>query len=873
MTPKEYLQSAYLFQDVAPSEIEQIAAVAQEQVFDQGEYVYKQGEKGESFYIIIEGKIELVLCRQGNIACITGLIGPGGHLGEGSLLTGNPRSISMRALGRTRLLVFDHKIFHSLLLTNPNFHLSLDKALAERLSLASHGRLDSGLTESSIGKIGHTTVDSLSPHPESIPETPRKSIAFDPRLPAYVNLTKKIRKKILHFAENREPVLIIGESGTGRRLAAKQIHLNSQQKTEPYFELDLRQLDPLAWEGTIFGYEQDTFPFSEGRKLGIFEQLQSGTFVLHHVEIMPHNLQSKLFTALTSGKLSSVDNNADMPQRVRIILIAECDFKNLQTENILTPELIAFLTRRIFAIPPLRDHKQDIPPLVDFYLERWGKEHEKQINTISPDALGMLMQYDWPGNLTELSSVIHRAVMVAQLDEIISEQILLGIPRTEGKLVYNLLRIAGIRRIFEHRFFPVLPRIIVSVIFCFMLLSLFLGPVDSADNIGITLSWYVGWPLMTISFFFLPRFWCSICTLAVPGGLAQKMVKPDHKVPPFIKKYSHGIMALLCLLVFWVEIVWNAFENTYLTGAIMLSISSGALFCSVLFKRRAWCRYLCPLGALNAIFSMPSILALRANRHVCDNQCREHACYSGTEKVPGCPMSRHPSLVDNNRDCTLCGNCIKNCKLRSIQLNLRLAPQELWSIQTPHTGDSFLVIALGAVFFFLASHTQSHDFIESFRFSLPFANLNNPAIVGSLFFWGMIAFSWGMYSLLCWVQVSMHGGDFRRTYARLGYGLIPLVLGGFLAVYVKMFVNNAWRIVPNFFNLFGFESNFKEVHLLSLQGTATLQHIIIIGGLLASLYAVYKIVKRLQAGKFVVKNLVFPFVFSIMIGIVYLKYI
>jgi hypothetical protein len=94
-----------------------------------------------------------------------------------------------------------------------------------------------------------------------------------------------------------------------------------------------------------------------------------------------------------------------------------------------------------------------------------------------------------------------------------------------------------------------------------------------------------------------------------------------------------------------------------------------------------------------------------------------------------------------------------------------------------------------------------------------------------------------------------------------------------LLFYVKMFVNNAWRIVPNFFNLFGFETTFKEVHLLSLQGTATLQHIIIIGGLLASLYAVYKIVKRLQAGKFAVKNLIFPFVFSIMIGIIYLKYI
>lgn len=873
MTPKEYLQSAYLFQNVAPDEIEQIAAVAQEKIFDQGEYVYKQGEEGADFYVIIEGKVELIICWQGDFACVTGQIGSGGHFGEGSLLTGNPRSISMRALGKTRLLVFDYNSFHSLLLANSDFHLSLDKALAERLSLASHGRNVFGLTENSIGKIDHSTVVSLSSPAESLPETPQEANAVGSGLPEHVHFAKKIRSKILRFADNTEPILITGESGTGRRLAAKQIHLYSQQKNRPYFELDLRQVDPLAWEGTIFGYEQSGFPFSEGRQLGVFEQFHSGTVVLHHVEIMPDSLQRKLISALRNCKFTPLDSNAEVPLRARVLLIAECNFNNLQVENLLVPDFLAFFEKRIFAIPPLRDHKQDIPALVNYYLDRWGKEEGKTINTFSPDALGMLMQYDWPGNLTELSNVIHRAVIVAQQDEIISEQILLGIPRTEGKLVYNLLRIPNIRRIFEHRLFPVLPKIIVSVIFSIGILSLFLGPVDAADNLGITLSWYVGWPLLTISFFFLPRFWCSICTLAVPGGMAQKMVKPNRKVPPLVKKYSGHFVALLCLIFFWVEIVWDAFENTYLTGAIMLSISLGALFCSVLYTRRAWCRYLCPLGGLNAIFSMPSILALRANRHLCDNQCREHACYTGTEKNPGCPMFRHPFLVDNNKDCTLCGNCIKNCELRSIQLNLRLAPQELWSIHTPRTADSFLVVALGAVFFFLARHEQFQDLIQSNHLSLPLTDLSHPTIVGSIIFWGIIALAWGVYSLVSWAQVRIHGGDFQKTYARLGYGLIPLVLGGFLAVYVKMFVNGAWRLVPNFLKLFGYETSLKEVHLLSLQGTATLQHVIIIGGLLASLYAIYKIVYRQQAGKFAIKHLVFPFIFSIVLGIIYLMYV
>jgi hypothetical protein len=202
-----------------------------------------------------------------------------------------------------------------------------------------------------------------------------------------------------------------------------------------------------------------------------------------------------------------------------------------------------------------------------------------------------------------------------------------------------------------------------------------------------------------------------------------------------------------------------------------------------------------------------------------------------------------------------------------------LAPQELWSIETPRVADSFLVIALGAVFFFLARHGQFLDVIQSLDLSSPLSVLDHPAITGSLIFWGVIAFSWGTYSLIIWAQVNIHGGNFRRVSACLGYGFIPLILGGFLAVYVKMFVNGAWRIIPNTLNLFGIDTSVKEVPLLSLQGTATLQHIIIIGGLLASLYALFKIVNKLQDGKLTVSNLVIPFGFSIALGIMYLKYI
>jgi ferredoxin len=400
-------------------------------------------------------------------------------------------------------------------------------------------------------------------------------------------------------------------------------------------------------------------------------------------------------------------------------------------------------------------------------------------------------------------------------------------------------------------------------------LVLLFGSREPTRNIGITLSWYVGWPLLIFSFFFLPRFWCSICTMSAPGKILQNMIKPTRRLPALITRYSAWIMAILCLVLFWVEIVWDAFQNTLLTAAILLSIAGGALLFSLFFERNVWCRYLCPLGALNAIFSMPSILALRANRQLCDNQCREHACYLGTEELPGCPMFRHPFLVDNNRDCTLCGNCIKNCRLHSIQLNLRLAPEELWGIQEPRLADSFLVTALGAVFFNLARRPELQHMLRSLTGSTDDASFT--PLSGSLIFWATALAGWGIYCLFCLLHAFLFIKPFNRLASMLGYGLIPLVLGGFLAYYVRMFLEGAWRLLPNLLAFFSLEMNTATMKLPGAGGAATALHLIVLGGLVSSLYAIYRIMARLHAPQLKMRHLVLPWLYTVMLGALFLK--
>jgi CRP-like cAMP-binding protein/NAD-dependent dihydropyrimidine dehydrogenase PreA subunit len=862
------LHHTYLFQELSSSEVEEISASAGEYTCEPGDYIYQKGDKGDAFYLILDGKVELILEKHGKMACIAGHIDAGGHFGENSLLTGRPRSLTVRALEKTSLLVFDADAFKNVLLANQAVHAMLDRALAERLTLASDILLESGRSAQFLHESAFPASSGVIP-----PISDEEGSHGGNRENEYsgieeYGLARKIRKKVDRFASGFTPVLINGENGTGRRLTAKQIHLRSVRAAQPFIELDLAQFDAWIWGGKLFGIREDSFPYSAGRQQGILEQSKNGTLVLYHAENMSRELQKKIYDAFTTGVFTPVDGTTEKPLNARLIVITTGNLETLEKEDIFIPELIELFRPYQFTLPPLREHKEDILPLIDYYLKQYSTELNKKVSKISPDALGMLVKYDWPGNLTELSNVIHRAVMISPSDKIVSEQIFFGLPRVEGKLAYNLLRLPQVRNFFEKNFQQVFSRVVL-VLFFGIVLVLFFGPQDADMNFGAALCWYFGWPLLMISFFFLPRFWCSICAMSAPGKWLQKFVQPTRRLPAFLADRAGWIMAMLCLAVFWAEIVFNAYDNPRLTGMIFLSIAFGSFLFSMFFERYTWCRYLCPLGGLNAVFSMPSILELRANRQMCVNQCQDHACYLGTEKVPGCPMFRHPFLVDNNKDCILCGRCIRNCELRSIELNLRLAPQELWTIQNTRISDSFLIVSLGAVYFFLVFHEQFLAVIEKAEF-FPFAGRYGYALTGSALFWGMIAVGWLAYLLFCWFQDMFTGEYYRKVASVFGYGLIPLVLGGYLAYYAGMFIQGAWKIIPNFLLLFGVDRKINAFSLLTADATSTLLHIIILGGLAASLYATYKIFRRLEGSNLSFRHLVLPFMLLLGFGFTYL---
>ncbi len=840
---RQCLSHSALFKGIDERTLQPILDTARHLAIDQGRYVFRQGENAEGFYMVIGGEAELTVDLENGDSLIVGRIGAGGHFGETSLLThSRHQSVNARALTDLSLAYFDKEVFHSLFLTNTAIGQQLCGSLAHRLLLSfrDHAGLAVSLRKSPMG-FGHNLDPTFFAPSPSEPDGRKVTVnEHRLRLPEST-LSRQIVNAVRRFGDNLEPVLLTGETGTGRRMIAHEIHRASACKAGSYIEMDIRDIDPMKLEGELYGYEHDSPAFTQIDQLGIFERLQGGTVVLYNAENFEPDFQRQLAATLRKKTFTRIGGEAVMVLRSRIILICTDAHRRQDGSNRPLPGLFTLVAKQHFQAAPLRMHRRDIPRLVHYYLKRHNRQYGRHITQVDDRTLGMFMNYDWPGNLTEMSSVIQRAVILGRNNEPLTDRMLLGVPRSEGKWEFNLLRLHLVHRFITSRYFPALPRAIVGIFFLVVLMTLFFGPENGEKNIGLTLSWVVGWPLLIFGFFFFARTWCSVCGLSFPGWLAQHILKPQRPTPQLIKYASGWIMTILCILLFWIEIAWDAYQSPRLTAGIIFTITLGALCCSMLYKRRVWCRYLCPLGAINALFSMPSILELRSNTHVCMNRCTDHLCYTGDDDSAGCPMFRHPFLVDNNRDCILCGQCIKNCRLDSIHLNLRLAPQELWNQQSPRLEDSVLVVSLAAIFFPFTIHHSSPDAITGWL-ALP----DSPALAATIFFFACILIYLGGYAFLSRIMAHVTGNTTKNTASILGYGMIPLVLGAFMAAHLEIFVAGLGLLVENGRDLMGMSGTYHHTRIISHDATTILQLITISGGLLASLYATKRIIMRLQ---------------------------
>ena len=228
----------------------------------------------------------------------------------------------------------------------------------------------------------------------------------------------KIFDLVAQVAPSRSTILLQGESGTGKELIAKALHLNSPRRDRPFVPVNTGSMPPDLLESTLFGHVKGAFTSAVASKKGLFEVADRGTLFLDEIGSMTMDTQAKILRVLQDRKFMHLGGVQEIQVDVRIIAATNVDLKQLVKEGKFRDDLYYRLNVITIDLPSLRQRKEDIPLLVDFFLHRYSEENGRPIRRITPEALRPLMAYSWPGNVRELENVIERAVVLSSGTEI-----------------------------------------------------------------------------------------------------------------------------------------------------------------------------------------------------------------------------------------------------------------------------------------------------------------------------------------------------------------------------------------------------------------------------------------------------------------------
>jgi DNA-binding NtrC family response regulator len=215
-------------------------------------------------------------------------------------------------------------------------------------------------------------------------------------------------------AVTKSTVLLLGESGVGKELFARAIHNWSDRKDRPFVAINCVGLSKELLESELFGYERGAFTGAQHSKKGKIELADGGTVFLDEIGDISEVLQTKLLRFLQEREFERVGGTELIPVDVRIIAATNCDLEIAVREGRFREDLYYRIKVVPITLPPLRERKEDIPELVQYFIHRFARESKRGISRISDEALAKLISYGWPGNVRELANVIERAVVIGQ---------------------------------------------------------------------------------------------------------------------------------------------------------------------------------------------------------------------------------------------------------------------------------------------------------------------------------------------------------------------------------------------------------------------------------------------------------------------------
>jgi DNA-binding NtrC family response regulator len=232
-------------------------------------------------------------------------------------------------------------------------------------------------------------------------------------------------------------ILIQGESGTGKDLIAKAIHYESARQEKPFVAINCSAIPETLMEAELFGHERGAFTDAKAMKKGLFEMADGGTLFLDEIGELSPLLQAKLLRVLEDQIIRRVGGVRDLQVDVRVIAASNRDLEKAVREGQFRQDLYYRLAIIAIFIPPLRDRKEDILPLVDFFIERYNRKFKKSVRGLADDTRRLLLTHNWPGNVRELKNSIERAMILEEEQLVRPVYLPFSVAESGGRTVFE----------------------------------------------------------------------------------------------------------------------------------------------------------------------------------------------------------------------------------------------------------------------------------------------------------------------------------------------------------------------------------------------------------------------------------------------------
>src|ERR1700719_4265633 len=239
------------------------------------------------------------------------------------------------------------------------------------------------------------------------------------KLGVLVGASREMRD-VMHQVEiaapSTAPVLITGETGSGKEMVARSIHMLSPRVDRPFVAINCSAIPESLMESEIFGHEKGAFTGAAERQIGCFELAEGGTLLLDEIGEMPAPTQAKLLRVLEDHKVRRLGSKVETPVDVRVLAATNKNPEQAVADGQLRRDLYFRLNVFHIHLPPLREHKEDLQPLVERLLREINVKHGRHVRGVNPDVLDLFASYSWPGNVRELRNVLERAAIVSDRD-------------------------------------------------------------------------------------------------------------------------------------------------------------------------------------------------------------------------------------------------------------------------------------------------------------------------------------------------------------------------------------------------------------------------------------------------------------------------